>query len=140
MSEGPVRGVVVAHGSMAWGLVEAVRAIADIEPDVLIPISNAGLSPVSLAEQVRGACRMMPVIVFTDLPSGSCGFAARLLTRELGSMAVVCGVNLPMLLDFITHRDLPLGELVQRLVDKGRASINSTPSSIAPNVDPAVPR
>jgi mannose PTS system EIIA component len=140
MSEGKVRGVVVAHGSMASGLVEAVQAIAGMEPDTLIPISNAGLSPAALADRVRGSCRSMPVIIFTDLPSGSCGFTARLLTRELGGMAVVCGVNLPMLLDFITHRDLPLDELVQRIVDKGRASINGTPSRSTPNVDPAVPR
>jgi len=140
MSEGKVGGVVVAHGSMAAGLVEAVRAITGSDADALIPISNARLSPAALADQVRSACGTMPVIVFTDLPSGSCGFAARLLTREIGSMAVICGVNLPMLLDYVTHRDLPLDELVARLVEKGRASINGTPSSIAPNVDPAVPR
>jgi mannose/fructose-specific phosphotransferase system component IIA len=36
---------------------------------------------------------------------------------------VVAGVNLPMLLEFVFHDDLPLEELVQRVQEKGRASI-----------------
>ena len=43
--------------------------------------------------------------------------------REYGDRAVVCGVNLPILLDFVFHRDMPLDELVERLLDKGRDGI-----------------
>ncbi len=41
--------------------------------------------------------------------------------------AVVFGVNLPILLDFVFHRDLPLEELVPRLLEKGRESVQSVP-------------
>jgi hypothetical protein len=39
---------------------------------------------------------------------------------------VVFGVNLPMLLDFVFHRDLPLDELQHRLLARGRAGICSS--------------
>ncbi len=139
MSDGQARGIVVAHGAMAEGMVDAVRGIAGCDADALASISNRGLSPSALAEQVGIATGKGPAIVFTDLPSGSCGFAARLLARDKGGLAVICGVNLPMLLDFVMHRDLPLDELVSRLVNKGRTAIHGTPSTVRPNGDPAVP-
>jgi mannose/fructose-specific phosphotransferase system component IIA len=37
---------------------------------------------------------------------------------------VISGVNLPLLLDFVLHRDLPLPELGPRLVEKGRNAIS----------------
>ena len=40
---------------------------------------------------------------------------------------MVCGVNLPILLDFVFHRDVPLDELVTRLVEKGREGIRPLP-------------
>ena len=137
---GPVRGVLVAHGTMASGLVDAVRHITGTGPDTLVPVSNSGLAPDVLAEHVRDAAGQGPNIIFTDLPSGSCGFAARLLARDRPDSVVVCGVNLPMLLDFVTHRDLPLSELVPRLLSRGRASIVSAPAGYEAHVDPAAAR
>lgn len=140
MSEKGVRGIVVAHGSMAEGLVDAVRSIAGLDDQALIAVSNRGLSPATLADEVRRAAGDDTVIVFTDLPSGSCGFAARLACRECSNLAVICGVNLAMLLEFATHRQMPLEELVPLLVSKGRASISSTQGTRQPHGDPAVPR
>jgi mannose/fructose-specific phosphotransferase system component IIA len=139
MSEGR-RGIVVAHGTMADGLVDAVRSITGAEADVLVAVSNRGLAPPVLAEQVRQVAAGGAAIVFTDLPTGSCGFAGRLLARELPDLIMICGVNLPMLLDFVTHRDLPLAELVPRLINKGQGAIASSPTGMAPHGDPAVSR
>jgi mannose/fructose-specific phosphotransferase system component IIA len=44
--------------------------------------------------------------------------------RDRSRRVVVCGVNLPMLLDFVFHLDLPLDDLVARVVEKGRAAID----------------
>jgi mannose/fructose-specific phosphotransferase system component IIA len=140
MSETDVRGVVVAHGTMADGLVDAVRSITGPNEDWLMAVSNRGLSPAALADRVRSAAGAGPVIVFTDLPSGSCGFAARLVAREFPQLTMICGVNLAMLLEFATHRSLPLVELVPRLIARGRESINAAQPGPRPNGDPAVPR
>jgi len=138
MSEPGIRGVVLAHGTMAVGLVDAVRAITGVPDGVLVPVGNAGLSPQVLADRVAEAVGGRPSIVFTDLPSGSCGFAARLLARNVRGVAVVCGVNLPMLLDFVMHREMPRDELLERVVSKARAAIHSVSTPAPQNGDPAV--
>jgi mannose/fructose-specific phosphotransferase system component IIA len=124
-----VRGVVVGHGDMAQGLVDAVRHIAgDVAAD-LLPVSNAGKGPAQLTEELNDAVGVGPVIVFTDLRSGSCGVAAAYSCRDRERRAVICGVNLPMLLDFVFNRDLPVRELADRLVEKGREAIQATPTA-----------
>lgn len=127
MSETPsTRGIVIAHGEMAIGLTDAVRNITGVGAEVLVPLSNRGLAPAALANVIRAEAAERPAILFTDLPSGSCGVAARVLARGNPSLVVICGVNLPMLLDFVTHRELSITELVDRLVSRGRASITSS--------------
>lgn len=131
MSEAPpTRGIVLCHGTLAEGLVDAVRRITDLEAGALVAMSNAGLSPEELSARVREEVAGGPAVVFTDLPSGSCGFAARRLCREKGDVVVVSGVNLPQLLDFVMHRTLPLDQLVPRLLDRGRAAICCAPSDL----------
>lgn len=140
MSEAPlVRGIVVAHGEMAVGLSDAVRNITGVGPEALVPLSNRGLAPAALAQAIQAQAGTGPTILFTDLPSGSCGVAARMLARGSRGMVVICGVNLPMLLDFVTHRQLPITELVDRLVARGRSAISSSEPTPEPHGDPAVP-
>lgn len=121
--EGAIRGVIVAHGPMARAMVDAVRRIAGDAADALTPLSNEDKSPAALREDLDRAMGEGPVVVFTDLQSGSCGMAALSSCREGSRRVVVCGVNLPMLLDFVFHRDLPMEELVDRMIDRARAAI-----------------
>ena len=139
MSE-PVTGLVVSHASLAEGLVQSVRQIAGGEADALRALSNEGCGPEALQNSVRDALGDGPGIVFTDMPSGSCAFAARRLGLDRPNTAVICGVNLPMLLDFVFHRDLPLSELVDRLVDKGKAAITGSCREVAAHGDRAASR
>ena len=128
MSEAPrARGIVVGHGALPQGLVDAVRHIAGAQAADLVAVSNEGKSPQQLADELIAAAGDEPCIVFADLRAGSCGIAAAYCCRNSSTRAIVCGVNLPMLLDFVFHRDLPLDELVDRLVEKGREAIYAAP-------------
>jgi hypothetical protein len=107
------------------GLVDAVRRISGSSADALVALSNEGQVP-------RRRCgRARRRIVGEGPPwsspicrPGSCASRRwRRLPREGGERAVVCGVNLPMLLDFVFHRELPLEELVARLIERGREAI-----------------
>jgi mannose/fructose-specific phosphotransferase system component IIA len=116
-------GVVIAHGSMAAGLVDAVRSIAGSRADSLVPISNEGKSPEDLNEAIEAAVGSASAIVFVDLQAGSCCMAAMASCRACSDRVVITGVNLPMLLDFAFSRELPFEELVTRLVDRAREGI-----------------
>ena len=123
MSDGP-RAVVAAHGSLAAGLVNAVACIAgDAAAARLLPLSNRTLGGAELAEALRQAVLSAGAqVVFTDLPAGSCTVAARRVARDVPGLAVVCGVNLPMLLSFAvpSHKG-PV--TLQAAVEKARASM-----------------
>jgi mannose/fructose-specific phosphotransferase system component IIA len=130
MSESPrVRGVIVGHGEMARGLVDAVRRIAGDQAGGLEAVTNDAKGLDTLRRDVDAAAGEGPAIVFVDLQTGSCGAAAAYACRGAQTRAVICGVNLPMLLDFVFHRDLALDTLVARLVENGRAAIRAAPST-----------
>ena len=124
----PVRGVVLTHGGLADGLVDAVARIAGQVDGALVAVSNAGCGPEALSDKVSRAVGAGPALVFTDLPAGSCALAARTVCRDPDNRRVVFGVNLPILLDFVFHRDLPLDDLVDRLLFQGRSAIQAYPA------------
>lgn len=134
MSEA-VRGLIIAHSSLAAGMAAAVRQIAGVEEEALQPLTNDARGPESLVAAVRDAVGDAPAILFTDLGSGSCAFAARRVALERDNTGLVCGVNLPVLLDFVFHRDLPLPELVDRLIQKGRSGITGACTQEPPDGD-----
>lgn len=118
-----VKGILVTHGAMAGAMVDAVRRITGAPEDALVPVSNDGKGPEQLRAEILEQVGEGPTLVLTDLGAGSCTLAARLSCRDRQRVALVTGVNLPMLLDFVFHRSMPLGPLAERLVEKGRAGM-----------------
>lgn len=116
MSE--VRGVVVAHGELASALVRVVEGISGVQ-GALESVTNVSCSPDELADRVAQAVGEGPAVIFVDMAAGSCGFAGQRIARD-GNVAVVSGVNLPMLLDFVFHREMDFRALAKRVVEKGR--------------------
>lgn len=119
----PARGVVVAHGRLAEGLVAAVRQIAGVTDDALVGVSHGREGREELCERAMSELRGPRNLLFTDLPSGGCHLAALIVTRERPEVPVITGVNLPMLLDFVFNRRLEFDELVPRLAQKGQMAI-----------------
>ena len=132
-----VRAVLLGHGGMPEGIVDAVRNITGCDTDALVPISNRGMSPEALAAAVEEVLGSGPGLMFTDLQSGSCGFVARRLTARGTGLVVISGVNLPLLIDFVMNRTRPLDELVPRLLAKGRAAIGCAPAHLEEHADRA---
>jgi mannose/fructose-specific phosphotransferase system component IIA len=119
-------GIIVTHARLAAALREAVTGIAG-EVDHLETISNNGLGPEQIAARVREALDRaagQDCIVFVDLSGGSCATSSLQALRDRPGVRIVTGVNLPMLVDFVLRRDdLDLDAMVQRLLQRGHASI-----------------
>jgi len=118
----PVSGVVVSHGTLSAALVTAVTRITG-STDALVAVSNEGCSRSTLVQLVRDAVGSRRCLLFVDMPGGSCFQAAATLQREHPSLAVVAGVNLAMLLDFVRHRDGDLADIAQRAANVGTEAI-----------------
>ena len=123
MSE--LRGIIVSHAAVAQALVAAVRAITGIE-NALTAVSNEGCGTEALAERLRDAVGEGPALLFVDLPGGSCMTSSTRYAKQHADIAVVTGVNLAMLLDFVFHRDITPEEAARRAVDAGAKAIRVT--------------
>jgi len=123
MSE-PLRGVIVSHAAVAQALTSAVGTITGVE-DALIPVSNDGCDSGALSERLAAAIGGKPAVLFVDLPGGSCLTSAIRLAKGRTDVAVVTGVNLAMLLDFVFHRDLPPLEAARRAGEAGSKAIRT---------------
>jgi len=123
MSE--LRGVIVSHAAVAQALVAAVKAITGID-GALTPVSNEGCGTEALAERLSQAVGQGPAVLFVDLPGGSCLTSSARYAKQHADIAVVTGVNLAMLLDFVFHRDIPPAEAARRAVDAGGKAIRVT--------------
>lgn len=130
MSDAPV-AIVLGHGRVAEGLVSAVERITGIS-DRFIPLSNEGLGTAEIEEMLRVRLEESGArVVFTDLPAGSCNFAACRLLRVRPDIVVVTGVNLPALLHFATSGaplardggDSPAFRVAAEAAERGAASM-----------------
>ncbi|HWC75157.1 MAG TPA: hypothetical protein VG454_14575 [Gemmatimonadales bacterium] len=120
-----LRGVIVSHAAVAQALVTAVKAITGID-GALTPVSNEGCGTDALAERLSAAVGAGPAVLFVDLPGGSCFTTSLRLAKKNADIAVVTGVNLAMLLDFVFHRDVSPTEAARRAVDAGGKAIRVT--------------
>ena len=138
MSEG-VRGLIITHANLGEGLAEAVRKITGIGEEALSTLSNEGCGPVDLMDRIRNHSKDASIVLFTDMGGGSCALAARKVAAQRPDTGFVAGVNLPLLLDFVYQRHLPLPELVERLVECGRSSIMGTFTEETADADHTAP-
>jgi len=125
----PVRGIIVTHAQLAQALIAAAAQIAGPQ-DALSAVSNAGLSNEQLMQKLREIMQdIQPTVIFTDFLGGSAYATARQVVETCmaqghSDCAAVTGVNLPMLLSFITKRNkLPFAELIETLRNDGHRGI-----------------
>ncbi len=117
-----ITGVIVGHGQLAAALVGAVEQIAGADSG-LLAISNTDCDRGTLEEKILAAITPGPALVFIDMPSGSCLFAAMRQMQEIPGVRVVTGVNLAMLLEFVFHRDGDVDTVAAHIADVGARAV-----------------
>ena len=122
MSDAP-KAIVLAHGDIAAALVTAVDLITG-RGEVFEPLSNRGLGAAEIDALLRERVDALGArVVFTDLPAGSCNFAACRVLRDRPGLIVVTGVNLPTLLQFATRGDASDADAVTAAVARGSGAL-----------------
>ncbi|EPZ45412.1 PTS sugar transporter subunit IIA [Alicyclobacillus acidoterrestris] len=118
--------ILVSHGALASGMLDASQMIVGTQAQ-LSAISLAHDSNLeTLQEAIEAAVTSMDdgdgVLVLADLLGGSpANTSARLLSD---SIALVTGLNLPMLLEVLVNRaNQSLSDLARVAVESGRAGV-----------------
>jgi mannose/fructose-specific phosphotransferase system component IIA len=114
--------VIVSHAKVSQALVTAVESITGVT-DALVPVTNDGCDRDALFAALAAAVGDAPAVLFIDLPGGSCLASAATYARNRVDLAVVTGVNLAMLLDFVFHRDLSPADAAHRAAAAGTKAI-----------------
>jgi PTS system mannose-specific IIA component len=131
--------VVIAHAPLATALGECVEHVYSCEPGVtrrevrLLDVSSSEKFEETLARAralVREVDSDLGVLVLTDAFGATPGNVATQLA-EPGRVAVVAGVNLPMLLRAVCYRAGPLAELVTKAMIGGEQGIVQVGGSTA---------
>ncbi|HET9066690.1 MAG TPA: hypothetical protein VFN22_12790 [Gemmatimonadales bacterium] len=117
-----ITGVVVGHANLAAALLAAVEQIAGPEHG-LRAISNTDCDRGTLETRILDAVAGHPAIIFIDMPSGSCLFAAMRRLEEMPGVRLITGVNLAMLLEFVFRRDGSVDEVAAEVTEAGRRAV-----------------
>ncbi|KPJ74050.1 hypothetical protein AMJ52_02065 [candidate division TA06 bacterium DG_78] len=121
-----VRGIIIGHGDFARAMLTTAEQIVGKQPDVKV-ITNIGLSGEVLREKIEQMLDQsgkQDTIIFVDLPGGSCTISCYHLLKKAKSLNIICGVNLPIILEFFMLRNKhTASELVPILLKKGRENI-----------------
>ncbi|HEY0778676.1 MAG TPA: hypothetical protein VGD56_11980 [Gemmatirosa sp.] len=97
--------LIAAHGDLAAGLRSAVDQITG-RGELLDVLSNRDMGSADIERVMREKLdASAALVVFTDLPAGSCAMAARRVQRDRPDVTVVTGTNLGTLLDFVCSAD-----------------------------------
>lgn len=123
--------VIVSHGDMADGLLDAARMILG-EQEGIATVSLREMDAVEvlmerIAAAIEGVDTGDGVLIFVDLFGASpFNASARLTMQADGNLEVVSGVNLPMLLEVTVQRDdASLAQLVEIAREAGTKGIRT---------------
>ncbi len=123
-----IHGIILTHGPIGDAMIEAVRGIMGLDEGLHSLIVNnmsvteisARLSALIHAPEVK----QDGVIVMASLKGGSCWNVAVAVAKDHAHVRVISGVNLSMVLSFVTKRDLlTLEKLADAVVKDGLRGI-----------------
>jgi mannose/fructose-specific phosphotransferase system component IIA len=122
--------LIVTHGSLGKALIEvAKKVIGEIKDDCMISVSNENLSTSELADRIRLITDSEAdsfYIIATDFPGGSCFIASRKVASSSKRISSVSGINISMVLSFLTKKELYQGPQLTEIIktDGNRAIIS----------------
>ena len=120
--------ILLTHGLIGEAFIEAVQGIMGLD-DGLHAISVMNMSVVEITDRLMALVgapeeKRDGVIILASLKGGSCWNVAVSVAKDNSNVEVVSGLNLSMVLSFMTKRDeLPLNELAENIEQDGHRGV-----------------
>lgn len=120
--------IIVTHGNLASGLVDAARMIVG-ETDQLETIGLMETEDIDgLMARIKEAISKVDsgegTLILVDLPGASPFNASARIAMQAETVRVVTGVNLPMLAELLVMREgSSLDELAAKALEAGKAGV-----------------
>jgi len=123
-----IGGIIVCHGRMAEELLNALSIILGEAPNIeAISIGwydDVEDSKKKINRSLKRVDQKSGVIIFTDMFGGTPSNLSFSFYRE-NQVEVITGVNLPMLIKFVSlQRSNNLGDVARKVVDQGKKNVH----------------
>lgn len=124
--------ILLTHGPIGEAMIEAARGITGLD-EGLHALSVTNKSAAEIAQRLKALVdapeeRQEGVIILASLKGGSCWNVAAAVAKDHAMIRVISGLNLSMVLSFLTKRDsLSLDQLSQQIVQDGMRGIDLCP-------------
>ena len=126
MTDKVITCIIVTHGKLGEELLKTVGLIVGEVHDCFA-LSGSDLGDdkvIKSIHEILDRNNVKNAVVFVDYFGGSCGASCVKATRDLKEVKIISGVNLPILLDFVTKQGtLGLDEIVDHLIRRGQESV-----------------
>ena len=103
-----IGGIVLTHGDIGTALIHAAESIlGDVDNIYGLSTKNLSLADINskLKEMIQAQNWESGTIIMVSLLGGSCWNSAVGLAKQLSKIEVVSGVNLNMLISFLSKRN-----------------------------------
>jgi mannose/fructose/sorbose-specific phosphotransferase system IIA component len=121
--------VILTHGDLCFGLKNTLEEMMGKQEGLSV-ISNLGVGKDQICLKLKKAINedrfKEGVVIFVDLFGSSCWQISKIVASQDQNVAVLSGVNIPMLVKFFSKRKtLPLEKLVSLVKKGGEEGIKS---------------
>ena len=123
-----IGGLIVMHGKLGEELLNVLTIIlgetANIEAISIGWYDDVEESKKKIASSLKRVDQKNGVVIFTDMFGGTPSNLSFTFQKD-GSVEIITGANLPMLIKFISlQRGMPLRDVARKVVEQGRKNIH----------------
>jgi PTS system mannose-specific IIA component len=123
-----IGGIIVSHGKLAEELLNALTIILGEAPNIeAISIGwydDVADSKRKISQSVKRVDQKNGVVIFTDMFGGTPSNLSFSFLKD-DQVEIITGVNLPMLIKFVSlQRGNNLKEVVRKVVEQGKKNIH----------------
>ena len=123
-----IGGIIVSHGKLAEELLNALNIIlgeaVNIEAISIGWYDDVEESKIKINQSLKRVDQKNGVLIFTDMFGGTPSNLSFTFLKD-GLVEIITGVNLPMLIKFVSlQRSYNLKEVAKKVVEQGQKNIH----------------